>query len=294
MVGGQWLDVRYTLLGATKPLQTAQTRTWRQCSVAYMTQQIAALNGLNAITDPHSRVFDARQQSAQSDFSFLQDRAEESGYRLTVDGTTLCMTDPHRILVPGMPTFVQHRTPGVQDTMQAFRAVVGETDPEGAIRAQHTAVALSWNGVLTGATASAARVDPVSGASVAPQVGRYATGYVATSYADAVAITQAAAHRDLWWVSATATVDGDPRLRPGCAISVSGDAIASQYAGAWMVRSAHHRISLDLRGAVYSSYYVDLELGRDQAASLTQLPWTPVPQASSVLVGNTWRAGSGA
>lgn len=289
-VSAQMLDVRYTLLGATKPLQTARTRTWRQCSVAYMAGVIAAANGLASVTDPHPRVFDVRIQAAESDFAFLRARAAESGYRLSVSGTTLYLTDPRRPLVASVPEVRQSRTPGTADTMQAFRAVAGETDPAGAIRARHTAVALTAAGVVTAATAESARTDPVSGARLAPQVGRHATGYVAGSHAAAAAIADAAALTDLWWVSADATVDGDVRLRAGCAVTLGGDAVAPQYAGTWMTRSAHHRMTISALTPRLSTYYVDLTLGRDQASSASLSPYAAPPAYASVLAGGRWTA----
>lgn len=286
----QLIDIRYTLLGASKILQTSQTRTWRQCSVAYMAQNIAGLNGLAAITDPHSRVFDQRIQASTSDFRFLQDRAAESGYRLTVDGTALLLTDPRRQLVPSTPAFLQSRNPGMADTMQAFRAVAGETDPAGSIRAVHTAVTVSPAGVVSTARTHAPRTDAVSGADLAPQTGRYASEYVTDSYSGAVAVTRAAALASLWWVHAAATVDGDVRLRPGCVVSLDGGALTSQYAGLWMTRTAHHRLAVNQLDMRLSTYYVDVELGRDQAAGLTYVPWSDSPPYTSTMAGGRWTA----
>jgi phage protein D len=289
-VPGQMLDVRYTLLGASKVLQTASTRTWRNCSVEYMAQQIAAENGLAAVTDPHARVFDQRIQAAQSDFRFLQDRAAEAGYRLSVDETALYLTDPRRQLVSASPDFRQARTPGMADTMQTFQAVVGETDPAGAIRAAHTAVAISATGIITQAQAQTHRSDLITGADVAPQVGRVSSGYVSGSHADAAAVTAAAALSGLWWVHATATTDGDVRLRPGCVVTLGGSAVPGQYAGAWMTRSAHHRIVVNPLDNTRSTYHADLVLGRDQVAGLSLLPWRASPQYASATVNGRWTA----
>lgn len=287
---GQMIDVRYTLLGATKGLQTARTATWQQCTVAYMAQKIAAANGLAAVTDPHSRVFDTRMQASESDFRFLQARAAEVGYRLSVDGTTLYLTDPRRALVSSSPEFRQSRAPGMGDSMQLFQAVSGETDPAGAIRAQHTAVAVTARGAVSSAQTQSSRVDPLTGSPVVPQVGRYANGYVSASYADAQAVTSAAALGDLWWVHAAATTDGDVRLKPGCVVTLTGSALTTQYTGAWMTRSAHHRLVVSQLDAQFSTYYVDLTLGRDQAASLTQQPWQRTPSYTSVAVNGRWTA----
>lgn len=289
-VAGQMIDVRYTLLGASKVMQTAQTHTWRSCTVAYMAQNIAAANSLAAVTDSSSRVFDLRVQASQSDFRFLQDRACEVGYRLSVDGTVVYLTDPRRQLVSSVPVFNQSRTPGLADTMQTFRAVSGETDPAGAIRARHTSVALSANGVVTQAQAQSIRTDTVSGAEVTPQVGRYASQYVSASYTDAQAITAAAALADLWWVHASATTDGDIRLRPGCVVNLTGSALTGQYTGQWMTRSAHHRLVVNQLDPKLSTYFVDLELGRDQDSGLTLLPWTATPPYNSSVVDGHWAA----
>lgn len=288
-VAAQMLDVRYTLLGASKILQTSRTHTWRQCTVAYMAQSIAAANSLAAVTDPHGRVFD-RVQASLSDFRYLQDRAAEVGYRLAVQGTTLYLTDPRRQLVPSVPTYRQSRTPGMADSMQAFRAVIGETDPAGAIRATHTAVAVSPAGVVTTAQAQQQRRSVVTGADVPPQVGRYASNYPTGSYATAQAVTSAAALADLWWVHAAATLDGDVRLRPGCVVSLGGSALTSQYAGTWMVRCAHHRLVVNQLNPRLSTYYADVELGRDQAAALTHVPWVPGPANSAAAVNGRWTA----
>lgn len=289
-VSSQMIDIRYTLLGATKPLQTAHTRAWRQCSVAYMAQSIAAANGLAAVTDPHSRIFDMRMQAAQSDFRFLQDRADEVGYRLMVDGTTLYLTDPRRPLVSSTPAFRHSRDPGMADTMQTFQAVVGETDPAGSIRAQHTAVAVSPQGVVTTAQTQSALADPVTGAQVTPQLGRYTPKFVASSYTEAQALVNAAALADLWWVHGTATTDGDVRLKAGCVVDLSGSALTQQYTGPWMTRAAHHRLTVNQLDPRLSTYYVDLTLGRDQIAGLTQQPWQRTPQYASHAVGGRWTA----
>lgn len=287
-IPGQMMDVRYTLLGATKPLQTARTRTWMQCQVPYMAQQIAGENGLVAVASQHPRVFDVRQQAAQSDFAFLQAMSEETGQRLVVDGTRIFLTDPRSVLVPQAPVFRQRSTAGKQDTMTAFRVISGELDPAGSIRAQHVAQGVSAAGVISPAQATAERWDSVSGLDVGAQVRQYDARYPANSYDDATAITEAAAKRGLWWVHATATVDGDVRLRPGCAVNLGGEALTQQYQGRWMVRTAHHRLSIHPASQRLGSYYVDLELGRDQSSELTGGPSVKIPATTDALVNGRW------
>lgn len=291
-VGGQMIDIRYTLLGATKPLQSARQRTWSSCTAAYMARQIGQEAGFAVMAPDHRRVFPVRQQALQSDFAFLQDRAEEIGWRLAADGTTLSLTDPRQPLGRYAPRFNRHLTPGQQDTLLSFRAVAGETDPSGGLRAQHSAVGMTQAGRVTSTQTSLPRWDPVSGADLPAQVAQFDTRYVTRSYRDVEAVTQAAAVRNLWWVHGAATVDGDVRLGPGCVVSLGGAALTAQYQGRWMVRSAHHRISLNQLDRSQSTFYTDVELGRDQPGQLTRMDPVEMPSVSSVLSSNgRWLAG---
>jgi hypothetical protein len=127
-----------------------------------------------------------------------------------------------------------------------------------------------------------------NGGEVAAQVLRRTSGYVASSYNEAQSVSAAAARRGLWWVSATATVDGDVDLAPGCVVSLGGEALTTQYTGQWMTRAAHHRISISPADRRLSSYYVDLTLGRDQADRLTTRKSGSLPRTRSVLAGGRW------
>lgn len=288
-IPGQMLDVRYTLLGPTKPLQSARTRMWSQCQAPYMAQEIAGEVGLSALTGKHPRIFD-RQQAGLSDFAFLRQMSQEIGWRLTACGPQISLTDPRSVLVSSVPVFRQRSIAGKQDTMTDFRAVTGELDPAGSVRAQHVAEAISAAGAISQAQATATRRDVVTGLNVAAQIQRYSSTYVASSYEDVAAITQAAATRDLWWAQATATVDGDVRLRPGCAVELGGEALTQQYQGKWMTRSAHHRITLSQIDPRLSAYYVDLELGRDQTDRLSEGPRLELPLVQGTLVNGRWMA----
>lgn len=285
-IPGQMIDVRYTLLGPTKPLQTVKNTAWVTCQAAYIAREIAERNGLTMVAGAHARVFDYRQQT-ESDFVFLRRMAQEVGWRLVADGTTLYFTDPRTALTSRVPVFRQNGVAGRQDTMQSFTAVTGELDPAGEIRAEHEAVSLSPAGVVMPSVSSVSRSQPAGG-EIPAQVLRRTSGYVASSYNEAQSVSAAAARRGLWWVSATATVDGDVDLAPGCVVSLGGEALTAQYTGRWMTRAAHHRISISPTDRRLSSYYVDLTLGRDQADRLTTRKSGPLPRTRNVLAGGHW------
>jgi phage protein D len=285
-VAGQMIDIRYTMLGATKPLQTVKTRAWSSCTAPYMASEIVESNGLGAVTSAHPRVFPSRQQ-AESDFAFLRRMADEIGWRLVADGTTVYFTDPRVKLSSRIPSFRQNHRGGIQDTMQAFNAVTGDLDPAGTRRTQHETTSLSNAGVISSALDAAPR-STSTGQVVEAQVRQRSTTYVARSYAEAQAISAAAVARNLWWATAAATVDGDVDLAPGCVVELGGTALTSQYAGQWMTRAAHHRLSFSLADPRLSSYYVDLTLGRDQADRLTTYRAPNTGRTASVLAADRW------
>lgn len=288
------LPVQYTLTGSSMPMQNAVSRSFLNTSASSIARQIATANQLAAYVTVSPRTFPAKIQAAVSDFSFLQDLAAQVGFECWVDNSLLYFVDPAVSIDPagsGAPLLRRDMAPGVWDSLSAFEATVGETDPSGSYLTSYTASTLrSASGQLATASAVPVRVSP--GKSSAPAFGRVVKGRIASSYAEAQAVANAAMSTQRYWVSATATCDGDTRLRPGRTVSLAGNALPGADQGAWRICQATHRISLDPLLRAHNTYFVDLELGRDQEDSLnltTPRPVAPEPGAM-VLSGSAWRA----
>lgn len=296
IAGVSTLPVQYTLTGSSMLMQSARNRVYLSASASSVARQVAAANQLAAFVTVHPRVFPAKTQAGVSDFVFLQDLALQAGYQCWVDNSLLYFVDPSISLTPAgqsAPTFRRDALAGIWDTLAAFSATVGESDPSGSYLTSHTAATLRGaSGLLAAATATPLRISPAT--SAPPSFGRMVKGELASSYADARHVADAAASTHRYWVSATATVDGHTALRPGRTLTLTGAALTAADQGAWRIGCAVHRITLDPLMAARNTYQVDLELGRDQESALNlraPRPIAPAPGAM-VLVGGAWRAAS--
>jgi phage protein D len=288
------VPVQYTLTGMSMVMQSARNASFPAATASGIARRIAAANQLAAYVTAHPRLFPAKTQAATSDFKFLAALAEQVGYRFWVDNALLYFVDPTLSLTPGglgAPVLRRDLKPGVWDTLASFTPTIGETDPTGAYLTSHSAYTLRHDsGALASSTVTPTRL---SGASVStPSFTRIAQGALASSQGEADHVAQAAAAHARYWVHASASTDGNTALRPGRSVILAGDGLAGSDRGAWRITGAVHRISLDIVTNLRNTYTADLELGRDQEASLT-LRAAPDPApfpAPVVLVGGAWRA----
>lgn len=296
VAGVATVPVQYTLTGTSMVMQSARSRSFPTSTASGIARQIAAANQLASYVTPSTRVFAAKTQAGVSDFQFLRELAEQVGYRFWVENGLLFFVDPALSVAPEgsrPPVFRRDLHPGVYDTLTAFDATVGETDPSGAYLTAHTVNTVRGDsGALASATVTPLRVG--AGSVSTPAFTRVVRGQLASSYAEAQAVARAAAGNNRYWVHAAATVDGHTGLRPGRAVQVAGDGLTGAHRGLWRVGGATHRVTLDPLMRAHTTYAVDLELGRDQESSLSlRAPRAGAPrEPGMVLAGGVWRAAS--
>lgn len=285
------VPVTYTLVGASMPLQTQQTRAWQDVTPSYIARTIAARYALEPHVEVSKLRLDQRMQ-ATSDWQFLGDLADRVGYRLYLDKAQLWFVD-RRTPMPSndgtVPQFWSRKQPGVIDTLRQFQSTVGETDPAGGLRARNTTVGFNRaSGRLSPAVYSQPRTDSL-GRSRDPMLSRQYTERPAQSYRDASGLLES--ETDWLWVHARGITNGDPRLKPGALVDLRGGAIGTANAGMWMVRGATHRVEVDLIFPQKTEYTTELVLGRDQTDRLgVAAPKAPDPVPEPVLVDGRWRA----
>jgi hypothetical protein len=69
--GNKTMQVTYTCIGTSKPMNTDKTRTWGQVTGTYIAKTIAAEYGLRAVLSSTSWVLPSEVQVSESDFKFL-------------------------------------------------------------------------------------------------------------------------------------------------------------------------------------------------------------------------------
>ncbi|MET9119956.1 contractile injection system protein, VgrG/Pvc8 family [Streptomyces sp. NPDC004528] len=282
------VPVVYTLLGPTAPMQQQVNRIWPTATASYIARTLARAAGLRPQVQRSARVFQGLPQQAASDFAFLRSLADEVGYRLVAHGSTLWLTDPLVSLrEPGeeTPTFVYSKAG--RDNVKSFQSTAGETDPSGSIRARREGY--SYN------RSTGALIRQVAQSTKDARLVQYSTGRPFASQQEAQDVLNAEALRDALWVNATMTVVGEPRLRPGTDLLLSGEALGPDDPGAWMVRQATHRVSVAPGRPSAGAYWTDVVLGRDRVGGLALKSRTglleDLPQGT-LLIDGRWRAQS--
>lgn len=285
------VPVVYTLTGASMPMQTRRNRTWAGTTASAAARQIAREYNLQPRVDATSYVWQQSTQ-ASSDWQYLNDLADRSGYRLYCDNTSLWFVARRTVMHSPdgtWPVFWQRKAPGSIDTLREFSAVVGDTDPAGGLRARYETTAFNRvSNVLTESTFTQDRTT-VQGRAVDPLLTSQYSARPADSYAQSQRLLGAEA--DWLWVEARAVVNGDPRLKPGAVVELRGAGIGDANTGLWMVRSAVHKLWINPVYPQKSTYTTTLVVGRDDVRGLTLgVQSRPKSAAPTVLVSGRWRA----
>jgi hypothetical protein len=287
------LPVVYTLVGPSMPMQSHSNRLWADVTASWIARELAWEHDLQPAVAPSSTRFPNLMQQS-SDWNFLAGLTDRIGYRLFLDGTTLWYV-PRSTAMPtadgSIPQLTHNKTPGVINSIRQFKAIVGDTDPAGGVRATYQTTAFNRaSSVTTPATFAMPRTD-VRGTAMEPLVSRQYATRPAHSYTEAE--TLLSSDTVYLWVEARLIANGDPRLRPGCLVELHGDGLGAQNTGLWMVRSAVHRVVVSHADPTKTDYTATLVLGRNNAQTLDLPPTsTLVRLAPTVLVGGKWRAQS--
>ncbi|WP_369042226.1 hypothetical protein [Streptomyces sp. Midd1] len=285
------VPVVYTLTGASMPMQSRRNRTWVGTTASAAARQLARQYNLQPRVDSTTYVWPQSTQAC-SDWQYLSDLADRSGFRLYCDNTALWFVDRRKVMqTPDgtHPVFWQRKAPGFTDSLREFSAVVGDTDPAGGLRARYETTAYNrTSNVLTDSTYTQDRTT-VQGQDVTPLLTTQYSSRPADSYAQSQRLLGAEA--DWLWVEARAVVNGDPRLKPGALVELRGAGIGDSAEGLWMVRSAVHKLCINAVYPQKSEYTTTLVVGRDDARTLSLgVQGRPVSPAPTVLVSGRWRA----
>jgi phage protein D len=285
------VPVVYTLTGASMPMQTRRNRTWRGTTPSAAARQIAQEYNLQPRVDATAHVVEQSTQ-ASSDWQYLNDLADRTGYRLYCDNTSLWFVSRGTVMQSPdgtWPVFYQRKAPGVIDSIREFTAVLGDTDPAGGLRARYETVAYNRTStVLTESTYAQPRTT-VQGDAVTPMLTSQYNTRPADSYAQSQRLLGAEA--DWLWVEARAVTNGDPRLKPGALVELRGAGLGDANEGLWMVRSAVHKLAINHLYPQKSTYTTTVVVGRNDARSLDLgVQQRPKVGAPTVLVSGRWRA----
>jgi hypothetical protein len=252
-------------------MQSTVNKAWKHMSPSAIAAKVAIKNGFRAIVHPYRAVYDYRLQNS-SDFGFLRELAEESGYRFYVDNTDLYFVDPNVIVQSpqnNAPQFWAFNTPGVKDTLEEFKPFIGTTTSDKLVASRRMS-GLTSSGIFVSASNQYNLYEAFSDTPASPVLSKY-EGFPVESYAEANQRLKSATARNQYWASADVTVWGDYRVKPNHLVEFVGQGVAEDDQGFWLVKRAEHELFMPpARGSVVASkYHVCMQVQRNQSYTVT-------------------------
>lgn len=287
--------VQYTITGTSQVMQSTDNQAWKYTSPSTIAGTLATRNGFRGIIYRYVSAIDYRLQNS-SDFKFINQLANEIGFRFYVDNTDLYFVNPQEILDRGnnrtTPQFWSNNQPGVYDTIRSFKPIVGTITPDGGVVANRNVVGLNPSTQqLVQATAQPNVPTPTTST-----ITKYYNTAPAESYYEANQKVQADALNNLYWNTAQTELYGDARVKPNTLVNLIGSALPQNEQGLWLVQSATHCLTkpAPTGNKNTTTYIISAELVRDQIYTATTTPIAntaavtqPVP---AVLVNGIWRS----
>lgn len=288
--------VQYTIVGTSMFMQSTVNKEWKNMTPSSIAAAIAVKNGLRPIIHSVNTAQTFRLQT-YSDFQFLTKLAEEVGFRFYVDNTDLYFVDPSIVIQHknnDIPQFWVHNQPGIKDTLEEFKPMVGTTT-SGKLVADRQMSGLSKNGFFVTAQNQYQLYEAFNDIPHQPIITHY-ENFPVESYAEAQQRLEYAKLRNRHWAQAEVTVWGDARARPNSLVDFVGVGVPEDDQGIWLVEKATHKIYMPAStgSAVAGSYHIDMCVGRDQAFDLTYFtPNKQTPASNKIpprLINGVWRS----
>lgn len=266
--------VRHICLGTSLRMNNSAPRAWTNVTPSFVAAEIARKHRLRALLHRSTRNLPSFTITTETDFQALQRLAEETGFRLWVDGATVLFVDPNVLLLSAATSFVPKYanvtdfaiTPGT--LVPRDGGVVSEKIVVGRNTTTQTAFTVRSNTVL--------KTRPTDVTGFKPALTTVLPGEV-TTYAEGRARLEIA-NRQQNWLSASVRLPGAPLLRPGRLVSIDGTSVPVDHTGIWHVESARHVMNISPLGKVAHS--TEVNISRNQGTQpnfsrIAQLSGTP-------------------
>lgn len=235
--GNKTMQITYTCIGTSKPMNTDKTRTWGQVTGTYIAKTIAAEYGLRAVLSSTNWVLPSEVQVSESDFKFLNRIANKVGYRAWVSGGTLYFVDPAVVLqgniTQAIPQFTMNKSFIQLDTIRNFHMLKGDNIP-GSVQSTRVISGIDKN---SGLPFTVAANTPGIVSSGIVQIN---TEWPVTSVYEAQQLANALQSRSQFWQAATAELYGNSLLYPGKVVNLTGNQLNNESSGFWIIASADH------------------------------------------------------
>ena len=239
-------DVMLRVLGAASVMRNKNTRVWHGITIPHVLAQVCDTHRMNLVSDESTTRWTHIKQNNESDWHFINRLAKRLGWWAHIDGTTVLVLNPDKILsrIPPVPQlqvsqhFVQSTEdiPGLGAHNTAQRHATWKSD-NGAVFSFHsddrvpvTGETLSWSKIM-----EEVEIDE------------------AYTYEEAKESFEGIDREASWYIRRKLRVDGRADIRPLQPVTIQSPQVTQdnrtvpylgwkQYDGVWITESVKHRL----------------------------------------------------
>lgn len=266
--GSKTMQITYTCIGTSKPMNTDKTRMWGQVTGTYIAKTIAKEYGLRSVLSTSSWILPYEVQSNESDFKFLNRIADKIGFRFWVSGGTLYFIDPIVVLQgstnQSVPKFYMDKSFLYLDTIRDFHMALGDNIPGGTQSVRTIYGINQATGQVFQTTAS--------NASATNGITQITSEWPVSSLSEAQNLVNAWQGRSQFWMAATAELYGNSIIYPGKLVYLSGNQLNNEAQGYWIVASSDHvMMTSGSSNPAFDRFVTHVQLVKNQSTVLPKL-----------------------
>lgn len=275
-------SVTVTCVGASYWMKQPGTVAWYNQTASQIIAQIATRYNLGANIVPHSTVWPVLQMAGCTYWQFCVELAKRIGYTFYCNGTQLIFKprQTNTSAIPSAIGFYDYKADPAG--FPVFTPTLGATSPAGGQLANRQLAGINpRTNTITYSQVSGSTDTSILGLSQETPVFNHTEHFTSNSQEENLARVSGAGNLNQLYLTASATLPGNPMLCQGSLISVA-NANGSQN-GLWYIEKAHHTLDLN-------TYLLELELGRDSLGPTQVINGITATSTVSptVLQGNRW------
>ncbi len=256
-------------IGGSFPLKQASQQTYRDCTADQVIKEICIKHSLRFIGKPHPRVYEMVSQAGYTDWQLAVRLAKQIGYTLRGENTDIYfepILSDYELYKDAAKVFImKDASDSTGSTLYAFQPSIGESiEYDGEMK---SAVAIS--GVDRFSKAAMAETKQKRNKTTKTKrqdefFDRFNSLVVAPNSQIATYEAEAAEARNSFPYRGTASVLGDPTLRPNMPVYLAG--IGATYSGYWTILSTEH-VMIETERNV-PTYVTNIVVGTDSLGSV--------------------------
>lgn len=222
--------VRLVAVGTSRVMNAMNPNSWLDTSRSAVARDIVRRYKLRSMIHNHPYVVETWATGARSDFQALKAIANETGYRLWVDGSTAYLLDPLELLrsASSMSTPVVQRRAVRQVQVFGGSNIPGEMEPS-TRRIQH---GLDYR-----------TNEPFESTSGDPTLPTVVSDSTVNTFGEAQERADATERQQQEYYTLKAQIDGNANLFPGVQVKFESGRVSTDQGGLWLTAEATHEIT---------------------------------------------------